>query len=102
MLNITVQTSASLTINSTFHLYGNVTADGTVTGSASSSWYFFGGSGGTQYVYGSQPLQFGNLYINPGVTLNQQSHSGMLNVYGSWYNNGFFLGNPQPALRRGL
>lgn len=87
--HLTVNTSASLTINSTFRLYGNVTVNGAVSGSAASSWYFFGG--GNQYLYGSQPLQVGNVYINPGVTFYQQN---VLNVYSSWYNDGVFVGNP--------
>ncbi|MDQ2772992.1 MAG: IPT/TIG domain-containing protein, partial [Bacteroidota bacterium] len=86
-LNLTVQSGATFTNNGLFNLYGSVTVNGTVNASLTSSWYFAGS--GVQYIYGSNPLQVGNVYINSGSTLTMNN---VLNVSASWYNYGSFVG----------
>ncbi|UOQ97259.1 T9SS type A sorting domain-containing protein [Hymenobacter sp. 5317J-9] len=86
-LNLTIASGATFTNNGIFNLYGNVTVDGTVLASSTSSWYFAGGI--TQFIYGTNPLQVGNVYINAGSTLTMNN---VLNVYASWYNFGTFVG----------
>ena len=87
-LNLTVQTGATLSLSATagFALYGNAVYNGTCFATRTSTWTFAGS--GTQTVSGSSPLQFGNVVINPGVTLQAAN---VLCVYGSWTNNGTFL-----------
>ena len=88
VLNLFILNGASLTINSTFNLHGNVTVNGTMFAGGGSSWYFAGA--GLQYIYGANPLQVGNLFINSGSTLVM---SNALNVSGNWTNNGLFTGS---------
>ncbi|MFD2718219.1 T9SS type A sorting domain-containing protein [Hymenobacter monticola] len=88
-LNLTIASGATFTNNGIFNLYGNVTVNGTVVASSTSSWYFTGGI--TQFIYGTNPLQVGNLYISSGSTLTMNN---VLNVYANWYNNGTFVGGP--------
>jgi hypothetical protein len=85
-LNLTIQTSASFTVNTTFSLYGNVTVNGTVYAATTSTWTFAGL--GNQFVYGSSPFQAGNVIINGGSILNAGN---FISVYGNWTNNGSFL-----------
>ncbi|GAA3973647.1 T9SS type A sorting domain-containing protein [Hymenobacter antarcticus] len=87
-LNLTVQTGATLTLSATagFALYGNAVYNGTCFATRTSTWTFAGS--GTQTVSGSTPLQFGNVVINPGVTVQAAN---VLCVYGNWTNNGTFL-----------
>ncbi|MDO7846549.1 T9SS type A sorting domain-containing protein [Hymenobacter sp. M29] len=88
-LNLTIASGATFTNNGIFNLYGNVTVNGTVLASSTSSWYFAGGI--TQFIYGANPLQVGNLYISNGSTLTMNN---VLNVYANWYNFGTFVGGP--------
>ncbi|MBD2721612.1 T9SS type A sorting domain-containing protein [Hymenobacter armeniacus] len=86
-LNLTIANGATFTNNGIFNLYGNVTVNGTVLASSTSSWYFTGGI--TQFIYGTNPLQVGNVYITAGSTLTMNN---VLNVYANWYNFGTFVG----------
>ncbi|MBJ6110779.1 T9SS type A sorting domain-containing protein [Hymenobacter sp. BT523] len=88
-LNLTIANGATFTNNGIFNLYGNVTVNGTVLASSTSSWYFTGGI--TQFIYGTNPLQVGNVYITAGSTLTMNN---VLNVYANWYNFGTFVGGP--------
>ncbi|GAA4026725.1 hypothetical protein GCM10022409_08330 [Hymenobacter glaciei] len=87
-LNLTVQTGASLQLLGTagFNLYGNVVYNGTCYATRTSTWTFAGS--GTQTVSGGTAVQFGNVVINSGVTLQAAN---ILCVYGNWTNNGTFL-----------
>ncbi|GAB3580455.1 T9SS type A sorting domain-containing protein [Hymenobacter daeguensis] len=86
-LNITIASTATFTVNSSFNLYGSIVNNGTVLSGTASTWSFVGG--GSQTISGN-PLQFGSFVINSGVTLNVNA---TLNIYGSWTNNGLYVGN---------
>ncbi|MBF9222794.1 T9SS type A sorting domain-containing protein [Hymenobacter ruricola] len=86
-LNITIANTATFTVNSSFNLYGNIVNNGTVLAGTTSTWSFVGGS--NQSISGN-PLQIGSFVINNGVTLNVNA---TLNIYGSWTNNGLYVGN---------